>query len=585
AAGEYTVTNNVPGNPNWFSGSPDHTPGDVNGFMAFYNSSNQPGEFFSQTLTNLCGSSTYEFAAWVANAVNPALQAGSTPDITFRIEQLDGTLLAFYDTGPIGQSPVFTWQQYGFYFTLPLNTNSIVLRMINNGTSAAGISGSVFAIDDITFRPCGPVNGASFASATLVDSISLCQGSTSSLYGNISAGYTNPNYVWQVSSDSGKTWLDLPNSNSLQITTVVPTTEVVTNLKYRLQSAEGNNINSLNCRISSNLITLTALMGSPLQVTPDSVICPGASIQLQVNGAVSYTWTPSQFLNNPNIPNPVASPDSATRFYVTGTDIHQCLSEDSVTVTIRPKPVFQAPGDTSVCKGQSVKLNGNNGNGYLYAWTPAASLDNPASPTPVATPDSSTTFNVLISDFYCAFDSSFQVLVAVNQNPVVNAGKSNDIDCSTTTAQLTATGADSYLWTPATDLNDPHVASPTASIDSTTTFVVQGTDQQGCYAFDSIIVKVTSAGKASFVVPNAFTPNGDGLNDCFGIRRWGNVTIEEFSIYNRWGQRVFTTRNASQCWDGTFNGEQQPAGGYPYVIKAKTFCGDVTRTGMVMLIR
>jgi len=61
--------------------------------------------------------------------------------------------------------------------------------------------------------------------------------------------------------------------------------------------------------------------------------------------------------------------------------------------------------------------------------------------------------------------------------------------------------------------------------------------------------------------------------------------VEEFSIYNRWGQRVFTTRNPSQCWDGLFNGNPQPAGNYVYVIKARTFCGPVLRTGSLVLVR
>jgi gliding motility-associated-like protein len=114
---------------------------------------------------------------------------------------------------------------------------------------------------------------------------------------------------------------------------------------------------------------------------------------------------------------------------------------------------------------------------------------------------------------------------------------------------------------------------------------VQGTDQNGCHGYDSITVNVTTAGKATFEVPNAFTPNGDGLNDCFGIRRWGNVSVEEFSIYNRWGELIFTTRNPSQCWDGSYKGQPQETGGYPYIIKAKTFCGEITRKGVVMLIR
>jgi gliding motility-associated-like protein len=100
-----------------------------------------------------------------------------------------------------------------------------------------------------------------------------------------------------------------------------------------------------------------------------------------------------------------------------------------------------------------------------------------------------------------------------------------------------------------------------------------------------ITVNASKDGIPRFVVPNAFTPNGDRNNDCFGIQRWGNAKVEEFAVYNRWGQLIFKTNNPARCWDGTLNGKPLDAGGYVYVIKAKTLCGEVTRKGMVMLIR
>jgi gliding motility-associated-like protein len=583
--GQYTITNNVPFNVDWFSGALDHTPNNVNGYMAFYNSSVQPGEFYKQTVTNLCGSSVYEFAAWIGNALNPGAALGVAPDITFRIEQTDGTLLGFYDTGPIGQSPTFTWKQYGFYFTTPPNVSSVVLRMVNNSPGGTANFGNDFALDDITFRPCGPVSQASFSINSFSDSIGMCQGLAARLYGSISSGYSNPSYLWQISMDSGKSWTNVPNSNNLQLSTIVPQTASTKDYKYRMLSGDGNNINSPNCRISSNLITLTGLTGPPVQITTDTSICPGTSVRLTATGASSYVWSPAKFLDNPDISNPVATPDTATEFFVLATGAQQCSSQDSVTISIRNRPVFTAPSDTSVCKGQPVRLNGANGNTYSYIWSPPGSLDNPTSPGPLARPDSTTQYSLQVSDPVCPYDSNFFVTVTVHPDPVVVANKLNDIDCNTPTAQLMAKGAVSYQWAPASGLDNPQLMNPTASIDSSTTFLVQGTDQNGCFAFDSVTVKVTEQGKGSFVVPNAFTPNGDGLNDCFGIKRWGNVTIEEFSVFNRWGQRVFTTRNPSLCWDGTFNGQPQDSGGYPYIIKAKTFCGEVTRKGIVLLIR
>ena len=86
-------------------------------------------------------------------------------------------------------------------------------------------------------------------------------------------------------------------------------------------------------------------------------------------------------------------------------------------------------------------------------------------------------------------------------------------------------------------------------------------------------------------VPNAFTPNGDGHNDCFGIQHWGDVTIEQLEVFNRQGMKVFTTKNPAECWDGRFGGQLQPAGAYVYAIRALTACGEITRTGTILLIR
>lgn len=112
-----------------------------------------------------------------------------------------------------------------------------------------------------------------------------------------------------------------------------------------------------------------------------------------------------------------------------------------------------------------------------------------------------------------------------------------------------------------------------------------GKDQNGCTNSDSILVKVDYDKNVFYGLPNSFTPNGDGLNDCFGISHWGQVPQLEFSIYNRWGQIVFHTNNASTCWDGTFKGQPQNAGVFVYIIKAKTACGTIDRKGIVTLLR
>jgi len=177
------------------------------------------------------------------------------------------------------------------------------------------------------------------------------------------------------------------------------------------------------------------------------------------------------------------------------------------------------------------------------------------------------------------------VTIWVIPNPVVEVKKLHDIDCSTPMTELYVTGAAYYSWEPVTGLDNPTSDHPSVSIDSTTTYTVRGEDSIGCYAYGRITVNVSSLGPPAFVLPNAFTPNGDGRNDCFGLRSLGEIELEEFSIFNREGQRLFTTRDRSSCWDGTFRGNPQPAGAYIYLIRAKTFCSPLLRTGTILLLR
>ncbi|HEY4064286.1 MAG TPA: gliding motility-associated C-terminal domain-containing protein [Puia sp.] len=985
--GQNTITNNVPFNVGnaWFSGGRDHTdPNNPNGYMLFENAGLTPGEFFRQTVPNLCGGTTYEYAAWVGNADNPAVVINAIlPDLTFIVETPDGTVLNTYNSGPVPTSSTWIWRQYGFFFTLPPNVSTVVIRIINNNVGGNAQPGNDFAIDDITFRACGPASTASFTAAgpSLVQTV--CEGLGATLYGTLSTGYANPQYLWQVSQDSGKTWIDLPSSNTPQLPVLSPVTGRAIDYRYRLLAADGNNIQSPNCRIASNQLILsvtpapngdfsftqnicnpaqvqfagipqpgvtytwningvdqpvaapgdpalsytfssfgiypvtlkvvaacsgsvsktiaielqpadiistpdtpicvgkpvplrthasldfcwqpalyldnpaspnpiatppvttkyyftakttgtnmivngdfeagntgftsvytymasglpegvyfvgtsphvwnsnapvscgdhttgsgnmmivngattagvnvwaaapltvtpntnyafsvwiqsvspispailqfsingtplgnpvnassstcawnqfyttwnsgsnstasislvnnntaptgndfalddlsfapvivqidsvtidvetpvvnaapdtTVCIGMPaplrangslnyawspaaglsntviadpiavplvstdyivtgtsargciasdtvtvalfprlLSVGPDTTICLGDPAPLTASGGVIYSWSPAQYLDDPASATPLARPDRTTRFYLNVTDGNQCPESDSVTVSIRSIPVFRAPPDESVCYGFGVILNSVNAGHYIYAWSPATGLDDPAAPYPLAQPAASLAYTLQIRDSVCAgYDSSFIVQVTVKPSPIITAEKDNDIDCTVHTAQLRSSGGISYVWTPVTGLNDPSLPTPIASIDSTTTYIVRGTGSNGCYAFDTLTVNVTATGSKLFAVPNAFTPNGDGHNDCFGVSRWGDVQLEEMEIFNRYGQRVFTTRNPSECWDGTFRGNPQPAGGYAYVIRAHSFCGEITQTGIVLLIR
>lgn len=157
--------------------------------------------------------------------------------------------------------------------------------------------------------------------------------------------------------------------------------------------------------------------------------------------------------------------------------------------------------------------------------------------------------------------------------------------CEGIPVQLTASGGKTYQWSPPGALNDPTSRTPVATVNTTTMYVVEVTDSNGCSASDSTLVKASVSARTAFLVPGAFSPNGDGHNDCFGIQHWGDVTIEQLEVFNRQGMKVFATKNPAECWDGRFNGQPQPAGGYVFAIRARTACGLITRTGTILLIR
>ena len=127
-----------------------------------------------------------------------------------------------------------------------------------------------------------------------------------------------------------------------------------------------------------------------------------------------------------------------------------------------------------------------------------------------------------------------------------------------------------YSWTPAPGLNNSSIANPIATPGISTLYKVIGEDINGCLGSDTVTVKVDFNMKALYLLPNSFTPNNDGLNDCFGIKYWGVVQELDFSIYNRYGEKVFHTNEAGICWDGRYKQKLQDQNIFVCVIKAKT---------------
>lgn len=338
--------------------------------------------------------------------------------------------------------------------------------------------------------------------------------------------------------------------------------------------------------IGKDTVLITVIQPLTLDITPDTTICSNALVQLRAlaAGNPAYHWYPSAGLNNPGTATPLVSPKTPTKYFVELTDSYSCVTRDSIMVDLVPRPAFFASAPQGVCYDTETQLLASGGD--TYQWAPADFLDDPASPTPVVRALAPVSYSVRISESFCGYDSLVQFApLQVYPLPVVHAIKESDINCVVRSAQLRASGGFNYSWSPASALDNPRKRDPIAIVDTSTQFIVTATSQYGCKKNDTLMVLVTKTGTPVFEVPNAFTPNGDGKNDCFGIKKWGVVRLESFEVYNRWGQKLFQTNRPDECWDGTFKGQRQDSGEFVYIIKASTFCGPFLRKGVFFLIR
>lgn len=144
-----------------------------------------------------------------------------------------------------------------------------------------------------------------------------------------------------------------------------------------------------------------------------------------------------------------------------------------------------------------------------------------------------------------------------------------------------------FQWTPVTYLSNPSIPNPVGHFTDEGRFVYTVTarnPETNCTATDSFIVTVISNG--FLAIPNAFTPNGDGVNDRFRPLYVGYESISAFRIYNRYGEEVFVSQSMEDSWDGTFNGQDQEVGVYYWLIQAKDRFGQpVEDKGDVSLLR
>lgn len=581
--GSYTIasqTSNCFGH-SWLTFGQDHT-GNPNGYMMIVNASNKPGLFYTQTADAgvLCANTTYYFSAWIANLILPSACGGAAtrPNITFSIETLDGHQLSPpYNTGDIPSSNSIDWKQYGTYFTTPGNVTTVVVKMINN---APGGCGNDLALDDITFRACGPVIQSGFGAATGAATQELCEGGDGLYTLKAQVSGNNPVLQWQANY-YGQGWADIDGKNTSTLD-IGFHNAIKGVYQYRLGVANGSDITSARCRVYSTPLMVTV---NPLPVVtaiPPKTFCEGYPITLEATGGATYRWTGPGI--QPTSQNPLmvtsATPANEGVYTVIATSDKGCdAAPMQVQVKIVPKVVASVSADVAICLGDHTQLQASGG--LYYKWTPSTGLDHDDVANPVASPGETTTYSVNVSNDGCNDDSK-AIKVTVRAIPVANGGGNKKI-FEGQSIKLNGTVAGDEIsnvsWSPTTALDDPASVTPIASPTDDITYTMTVTSQNCGISTSTVFVRVYK----KVTIPNTFSPNSDGINDRWNIDALITYPESSVMVFNRYGQVVYKSTGYPKAWDGTYNGKALPGGIYYYIIDLKNNTKKLA--GWVMIVK
>ena len=318
-------------------------------------------------------------------------------------------------------------------------------------------------------------------------------------------------------------------------------------------------ITDVNSCVTTYPVTISLTNNLSMNNRADTSICQGASFTPGiVSNAATYSWSPITGVSNTSIANPVLSPSSTTTYTLTGT-LGSCTVNRTFLVTVTQINLSNRE-DTTICSGSSFMPN-LTGNALTYSWSPTSGVSNPAILNPVLSPAVSTVYTVTASSGACVLAKNFKV--NVNQGVTVSAGNNVSIFNGAST-QLQGSGTSGiYLWTPSAGLNSTTVLNPVASPTITTTYTLHISTLLGCTNSANVVVTVIPY----CIKPlNAFTPNGDGINDKWLVTN-GNCTKNiKVTVFNRYGNKVFESENYSNDWQGTYKGKPLPDGTYYYII-------------------
>lgn len=426
----------------------------------------------------------------------------------------------------------------------------------------------------------------------------ICPGATVAFLATAPPGATNPHFQWVYNGAFVSYDISTYVANSLNTGDIVKC--IFTGI-----SCHGSAITSAD----SIVVLLSPVSKPSISISTDaSYICKGSSVtffatamnagdhpdyQWKINGsntgANSDTFATSS-LNNGDIVNcvltvdpafPCSMPKTASSYGVAMTVVDAI--PPSVSITASANDICPGTPVTFVAAAQ----NASSSVSYQWKLNEAKAGTDSSNFTSSNLNNGDEVYCMLTDSNGCSRNpaSSEKIMMSVKSLPEIVMNPVDTFVAQGTQLMISASitgNISSYQWLPSQSLTNNSSLTPTTQpLSSNTNYFFNAITTDGCAVSKEITIKILT----DLVMPNAFSPNGDGHNEVFRIPPNTYINLNEFSIFNRWGNKIFSTTNSGKGWDGTVNGKKQDAGMYIYIISGTDKNGKVLYKGSFILVR
>ncbi|MBI2721788.1 MAG: gliding motility-associated C-terminal domain-containing protein [Bacteroidetes bacterium] len=316
--------------------------------------------------------------------------------------------------------------------------------------------------------------------------------------------------------------------------------------------------------------------------SPNQEICYGNSTTINASGAQAYIWSPAYAITSTSAPLVTVSPSVNTTYTIVSYNFSGsviCSVTQQMPILVVPQVTPSVSNNQVICLGARASLLAGGGNSY--SWTPSYALNHTNTQAVTAGPTVTTIYTVHVANnVYCGTDAT--VAVIVNPLPKVNAGRDTIYNLDEPMF-LNATGTGTLTWLEGENILC--TVCPDSKIKATRSgcYVIESINEFGCKAKDEVCIDVTI--DFGVYIPNAFTPNDDGLNDVFLVYGY-SISDVNMEIYDRWGEKLFTSGDQKIGWNGIYKGTLCKNDVYVYKVKYKGLDGKFhAKTGHVTLTR